>query len=277
MKLTSKLTFIGLSATLYAALALTSAARAGGGDGDSPYNMPRSFYGGGGENGGGNSGEQQQQATIGRSNESPRTPPTIEPGPTSPNVEKKKELNKKLTTIPVTVQPGASFATASVLDSHAATIDVSGAKLKTPNQASAVIGSTTSAANEALSLQVASGDAVVAKHLALGFRAQGSFALNPGNAVVKLRPAAATPTAFASVAVGTLGADGQFHPEATTVVTVQGSGLDLSALVAQWSTVESAQGKTIQVELAGQGVSPIATARFAAGVAKPTLFVSTQP
>lgn len=287
MKLTSKTLLTGLTTTLGVVFGLATAGWAGGGDGDSPYNMPRSFYGGGGEgdgagddgsgNGETSSDSGQQNAVLAPSRENSRGPKSTDTEATTATAEKKKELNKKFNTIPVTVLPGGSFTLATTLDAHSATLDVSGAKLKAPGQTQSVFGAVANPAAGALALTVASESNAVAKHLALGFHAQGTFALNAGNAQVKLRPAASTPTVFATVALGTVASDGSFHAESMTVVTVHASGFDLSALVAQWSNVASAAGKTVQVEIAASGVSPVATARFAAGVAKPTLYVSTEP
>lgn len=293
MKLTSKTMLTrwnALTAAFCVAIAFSPAVLAGGGDGDSPYNMPRNFYGGGNEgsgqgggsddqSGGGDSGSgsEQQKAMMEPSRDTGRGPKSADGESTAPGAEKQKELNKKFTTMPVSVLPGGSFAMKKMLDVHAVTVQVIGAKLKAPGSAQTVFGATTTASASTASVVVGTADAMVAKHLALGFRAQGSFALNAGNAKVKLLPPAAAPTAFATVSVGAVGADGVFQPESTTVVTVQSSGFDLSALVAQWSGVQTAVGKTVQVEITTAGVASATTARFAAGVAKPTLFVSTVP
>lgn len=285
MKLTSNTILTGLSAALCVAFALATAASAGGGDGDSPYNMPRSFNGGGGDDTGSNS-EQQTQAMTGPARENPRGPKSTDGEATAADVEKKKDLTKKTTSVPVTVMPGGSFSIANVFDVHAAKVEVVGAKMKNPSQPSGVYlgnagnaGSNGSSATgaPALGLTVDDGQSAIAKHLALGFQAQGSFELAAGNAKVKLVPAAATPTAFATVSLGSVAADGSFQPESMVVVTVQPSGLDLSALVAHWSTASSASGKTVQVELTSAGVGPTVTARFAAAVAKPTISITTQP
>lgn len=284
MKLTSNTILTGLSAALCVAFTLAAAASAGGGDGDSPYNMPRSFNGGGGSGDDtGSDSEQQTQAMTGPARENPRGPKSTDGEATAADVEKKKELGKKTTYVPVTVMPGGAFSIANVFDVHAAKVEVVGAKLKNPSHTPGVFqgnaGSNGSAAAGAptLGLTVGADQSAIAKHLALGFQAQGSFVLAAGNAKVKLVPAAATPTTFATVSLGSVAADGSFLPESMVVVTVQASGLDLSALVAQWSTASTAVGKTVQVELAGSGVSPTATARFAAGVAKPTISISTGP
>lgn len=285
MKLTSNTILTGLSAALCVAFTFAAAASAGGGDGDSPYNMPRSFNGGGGSgDDAGSNTEQQTQAMMGPARENPRAPKSTDGEATAADVEKKKELGKKTTYIPVNVMPGGSFSIASALDVQTAKVEVVGAKLKNPSQTPSVFsgnagntGSNAGAGATALGFTVDAGRHAVAKHLVLGFLAQGSFAVDAGNAKVKLIPAAVTPTTFATIALGSVAADGSFLPESMTVVTVQASGLDLSALVAQWSTVSAAVGKTVQVELAGSGVSPTATARFAAGVAKPTISITTEP